>query len=91
MVKRFSASRLTRVLYERSIDVLNQFSLTIFFLAQDRKVGKTTTKKHRPLLSTAASSLLNILCTVVVLLDNNEVNGKCFICMATLVAVNEPI
>ena len=70
---------------------LISFSLSFFFLAQDRKVGRTKTKKHPSLLSTAASSLLNILCTVVVLLHNNELNGKFFVCMATLVAVNEPI
>lgn len=91
MLKRFSASRLTRVFYDRSIDVLNPFSLSIFFLAPDRKVGRTKTKKHRSRLSTAASSLLNILCTVVALLHNNEVNGKFFVCIATLVAVDEPI
>lgn len=87
MVKRFSASRLTRVLYDRSIDVFNQFFAFIFFLST-RSKGWKNKNKETPV---TASSLLNILCTVVVLLHNNELNGKFLVSMATLVAVNEPI
>lgn len=45
MVKRFSASRLTRVLYDRSIDVFSQFFAFIFFLSTRSKGWKNKNKE----------------------------------------------
>ena len=45
MVKRFSASRLTRVLYDRSIDVFNQFFAFIFF--SKHKIERLEEQKQR--------------------------------------------